>query len=349
VGRYNHFQRGSIYWTPSTGAHEVHGSIRTKWASLGWERSVLGYPITDEYSVTGGRESDFQGGFLRWTSSTGEVRTAVLGPYEHAGTWVTRFLFSREYAGPTPPTTPAQVDTMAALGVHTLYIQAAADDPRYRGLLSPDLLGQFLTRAHAHGMAVVAWYLPHFTDVPADLARLQAMTAFRSGGQAFDAIGVDIEDRTITDVDARNAALVDLSTRLHAAAPDATLGAIVLPPVVTDVINTAYWPRFPWHQLAPLYQVWLPMAYWTNRTDPVYSNPDRYVDENITRLRGDLGEQCAAVSVIGGFGASVPASDYAAMATAAARRGAVGVSIFDWSTTPSASWPPIRGYAVRGC
>src|SRR5215472_6191236 len=44
-GRYNHFQGGSIYWTQETGAHEVHGMIREKWASMGWERSSLGYPI----------------------------------------------------------------------------------------------------------------------------------------------------------------------------------------------------------------------------------------------------------------------------------------------------------------
>ena len=49
VGRFNHFQGGSIYWTPGTFAHEVHGLIRDLWAQLGWERNPqLGYPITDE-------------------------------------------------------------------------------------------------------------------------------------------------------------------------------------------------------------------------------------------------------------------------------------------------------------
>ena len=28
IGRYNHFQKGSIYWSPTTGAHEVFGLIR---------------------------------------------------------------------------------------------------------------------------------------------------------------------------------------------------------------------------------------------------------------------------------------------------------------------------------
>ncbi|WNG15146.1 LGFP repeat-containing protein [Cystobacter fuscus] len=73
VGRYNHFQNGSIYWTPTTGAWAVHGLIRDKWAALGWERSPLGYPVSDEYAVTGGRESEFQKGYLTWSSATNSV------------------------------------------------------------------------------------------------------------------------------------------------------------------------------------------------------------------------------------------------------------------------------------
>ncbi|MFE4541133.1 choice-of-anchor D domain-containing protein [Arthrobacter sp. NPDC056727] len=74
AGRYNHFSRGaSIYWSSKTGAREVHGAIRTMWASLGWEKGRLGFPITDEYSVPAGRESDFRGGRLVWNARTGVV------------------------------------------------------------------------------------------------------------------------------------------------------------------------------------------------------------------------------------------------------------------------------------
>jgi uncharacterized protein with LGFP repeats len=73
VGRYNHFQRGSIYWTPSTGAHNVNGEIRKRWAALGWERSYLRYPISDEYTIPNGWRSDFQGGYIYYTASTGAV------------------------------------------------------------------------------------------------------------------------------------------------------------------------------------------------------------------------------------------------------------------------------------
>ncbi len=73
VGRYNVFERGSIYWTPDTGAYEVHGAIRDKWRDLGWEAGALGYPISDEYEVPGGRRSDFEHGSLVWNAATGEV------------------------------------------------------------------------------------------------------------------------------------------------------------------------------------------------------------------------------------------------------------------------------------
>jgi len=72
VGRYRHYEGGSIYWTPSTNAYEVHGAIRIKWSQLGWERSVLGYPLTDESPTPDGvgRFNHFQGGSIYWTPST---------------------------------------------------------------------------------------------------------------------------------------------------------------------------------------------------------------------------------------------------------------------------------------
>ena len=83
VGRFNHFAGGSVYWTPVTGAHEVHGAIRAEWVATGWERGSLGYPVTDEYGVAAGRESDFTGGFLHWEAASGTIKTGagqVLAP-----------------------------------------------------------------------------------------------------------------------------------------------------------------------------------------------------------------------------------------------------------------------------
>ena len=75
IGRYNHFSRsGSIYWTPSTGAHAIYGAIRGKWAALGWERGALGYPTTSEYVTPGGRRNDFQHGSIAWIAATGALQ-----------------------------------------------------------------------------------------------------------------------------------------------------------------------------------------------------------------------------------------------------------------------------------
>ena len=74
-GAFTHFQGGSMYWSPATGAHEVHGAIRDRWAELGWENSALGFPTSDEYGVDGGRRSDFQNGSITWTPSGGAVVT----------------------------------------------------------------------------------------------------------------------------------------------------------------------------------------------------------------------------------------------------------------------------------
>ena len=67
------FQGGSIYWSSATGAHPVRGAIRTKWATLGWERSWLGYPTGDDYSTTNGRRPNFQKGYITWNRYTGRT------------------------------------------------------------------------------------------------------------------------------------------------------------------------------------------------------------------------------------------------------------------------------------
>lgn len=73
VGYFVAYRSGSIYWTPKTDAHEVHGSIRGKWGSLGWERGFLGYPVTDETGTPDGvgRFNHFQGGSIYWSPQTG--------------------------------------------------------------------------------------------------------------------------------------------------------------------------------------------------------------------------------------------------------------------------------------
>ncbi len=72
-GRVSHFQGGSIFWSPATGAHAVDGGIRNHWASTGWERGGLGYPVSDAYPIAEGFRQDFQGGRITWIRATGST------------------------------------------------------------------------------------------------------------------------------------------------------------------------------------------------------------------------------------------------------------------------------------
>ncbi|MBI2711706.1 MAG: hypothetical protein HYX41_02420 [Bdellovibrio sp.] len=89
VGRYNHFAGGSIYWHPCIGAFEVHGLIRNLWASMGWEKSYLGFPKSNETPTSDGqgRYSEFQGGRVYWhpTYGTFAVSDAILRQWADRG------------------------------------------------------------------------------------------------------------------------------------------------------------------------------------------------------------------------------------------------------------------------
>jgi hypothetical protein len=82
-GKYNHFQNGwSIYWSPASGAHEVHGQIRDKWAALGWENSRLGFPTTDAVATSGsGQRQQFQNGcYIQWYPGKGATAYCTNNP-----------------------------------------------------------------------------------------------------------------------------------------------------------------------------------------------------------------------------------------------------------------------------
>jgi LGFP repeat/Lectin C-type domain len=89
VGSYANFQFGSIFWSPSTGAHEVHGAVRLKWISLGRELGFLGYPTSDQVATADGSGafSDFEGGSIYWSPTTGprELHGAILAKWRSLG------------------------------------------------------------------------------------------------------------------------------------------------------------------------------------------------------------------------------------------------------------------------
>ena len=151
----------------------------------------------------------------------------------------------------------------------------------------------------------------------------------------------------------RNQRLVELSERFRDAAGDEALGAIVLPPVLLEVVNPDFWPEFPWVELEPLYDAWLPMSYWTlRREDSGYRDGYTYNEESTERLRDNLDTAGRVVHGIGGIGDEAAPLDLAAFAESLADTGSMGGSIYDWSTSTDAGReameaPSTAGAAVR--
>jgi hypothetical protein len=282
-------------------------------------------------------------------ASRPSAKRASVAAFRGLGTWVDVYDYGPNFQGAPggpPAVTAESVDDMAKLGVRTIYLQAAQDDTRSEGtLVDRALVGRILRRAHRRGVRVVAWYLPHFEDVARDLRHIRAMSDFRSGGQRFDGIGLDVEwTNDVKDPVRRNRALLSLAKRTRKAVTDVPIGAIVLEPVLLEDVNPDYWPNFPWKKLSRYFDVWLPMAYWTNRTDASgWNDGFRYTSENIRRVRTNLGDRDAFVHVIGGIANQTKVVDTAGFVRAARRRRAIGWSVYDYVTTSSSAWPRLRG------
>jgi hypothetical protein len=79
-----------IYYSPTTGAHEVHGDIRAKYNAKGGPDSDLFLPVTDETTTPDGigRYNHFSGnGSIYWHPQTGpmEVRGGIRGVWAAQG------------------------------------------------------------------------------------------------------------------------------------------------------------------------------------------------------------------------------------------------------------------------
>jgi hypothetical protein len=88
------FEGGAIFWSSQTGAHEIHGPIRDRYAALGSTAGFLNFPLSDVEEIltkdgqdSGGRLSRFQGGTIYWKPNLGafEVHGAIRDLYEKLG------------------------------------------------------------------------------------------------------------------------------------------------------------------------------------------------------------------------------------------------------------------------
>ncbi len=77
--RYATFERGAIYWSPTSGAEPVMGEIYRAWGALGFERGVLGLPTSAEIQEPQWIVQNFQHGTLNFDREKGTVTRVVDG------------------------------------------------------------------------------------------------------------------------------------------------------------------------------------------------------------------------------------------------------------------------------
>jgi hypothetical protein len=241
-----------------------------------------------------------------------------------------------------------EVAAMTRVGARTLYLQTGNYEQRV-DLVRPQKLGRFIDAAHAAGMRVVAWYLPSFLYPAQDTRAALAAIRFRSAkGERFDSFALDIEASLVRSVPLRSTRLLQLSATLRAAVGRGyPLGAIIPSPVGIRRHPT-YWPRFPYRSLAHYYNVFLPMAYATDRHIRGVGPTRAYNAADVAIIRERTGKPNVPIHLIGGIANAMGPRETAGFMQAVADCSVLGYSLYAFSVTRQATWkalatPPAAG------
>jgi hypothetical protein len=272
------------------------------------------------------------------TALPGHARAAPsISAYRGLGTWVSIF-GAEAYSSPD-----SVASAIAARGVKTVYMQTG-NYSQPVDVVSPVELGIFVDALHARGVRVVAWYLPGFRNPAVDLRRALAAIRFQTpAGGRFDGFALDIESSAVKRPALRTRRVIALSRQLRAAVGRRyALGAIIPAPRGMEQAPK-YWPDFPYAPLAGIYDVFLPMVYWTfsvKGPDGAYG----YLAWSLAILRAATGNPRLPIHLVGGTTDDAKLAEVRAFAQVALDDGRLaGFSLFDWFATKPAAWPILEG------
>jgi hypothetical protein len=275
-------------------------------------------------------------------SGSPTAKAADSSVYAGLGTWISIFA-TKAFAQPD-----AVAAAIAARGVKTVYIETS-NYSQSADVVRPLQLGQLVDALHSRGLHVVAWYLPGFAKPALDLRRALAAVQFTtSSGGAFDGFALDIESTAVKRPALRTSRALALSQQLRIVLGDSyPLGAII-PSPRGMAIKPAYWPGFPYAQLAGIYDVFLPMVYWTYSTkgpDGAYG----YLAWALTLLRAGAGDPNVAIHLVGGTSYKAGLDEEQAFAQLVTNDGHLeGWSLYDWFGTKPAAWKALGAIPQSG-
>ena len=257
-------------------------------------------------------------------------KTEGLGAYRDLGSWIDIY-DAWPWAHPT-----LAVRKLHDRGVRTIFLQTSnygADDPIFR----PRRTTRFLRSAHSRGMKVVAWSVPSFDRPQVDYHRARAAILFKGRGHRFDSFGLDIEATVVGNIWRRNQRLLDLSKRLrNLVGPDYALGAIT-----PDPVKSLYWPNFPYQRVNRLYDVFVPMGYFSFRADG-YKDVKRYTVASIRTIRRESQDPSVPIHLIGGIGGETEVPEVKGFVRAVRGHDVLGASYYDFAVTSEHEWDQLE-------
>ena len=256
---------------------------------------------------------------------------ADLSAYEGLASWIDIFNY-KPWANP-----PGAVRTLAKRGAKAIFLQTSTYG-QGRSLYDREAIDQFLYHAHKRGLKVVAWYVPSFDQQGIDFARAKRAINYRSpSGHRFDSFGLDIEATHVGNIALRNKRLMRLSERIRrVAGPSYPLGAITPDPVIAT-----YWPNFPYKKLHRIYDVFVPMGYWTFRARG-FKEVREYTAEGVRNIERAVGKKDVPIHFIGGIADDAGTSDLRGFTKAAREEDLIGASLYDYPITDRRSWFEMR-------
>ena len=248
------------------------------------------------------------------------------------GTWVDIY-DGAVYAAPE-----RAAQRMAARKIDTVWVETANYGAAV-DVVDPVRLGRLVDALRARGLRTVAWYLPGHVNPALDRRRALAMLTFRTPkGAGFDGVALNIESTRLRNVSLRSQRAVDLARQLRQAAGETPVAIVPFNPRGLER-RPSTWPRFPWRELAGETDAFAPMIY----TGGAYKGFDAtygYVTRALRLLRAHTGDPEVSIHVAGGVADRLGPDELAGFAAAVEDDGrAVGVSLYDWMTTPARAWP----------
>jgi hypothetical protein len=262
------------------------------------------------------------------------AREADASVFGGLGTWVDIY-DGGVYAAPERTAT-----RMATRGVDVVWVETANYGAPV-DIVKPTELGRLVDALHANGIRVVAWYLPGHVDQARDIRRSLAMLSFRTpSGGAFDGVALDVEATKLRNVGLRSRRAVALARRVDREAGETPLAIVPFNPRGLEK-HPGTWPRFPWVELAEVADAFAPMAY-TGGALKGFDATYGYVARALRLLRLQTGRPEVPIHVAGGVANRLGPEELAGFAAAVEDDGGtIGVSLYDWATTPSRAWPAL--------